>query len=300
MKKIPVGQTIAEAYRFTFGRLEHVIGVIWLPILVMTVGGYFVSGPYLRAEAAMLDTGDVAQLGPVTASLFAFQIVSLIMTAVIGVAVTREILSPLKRPLLLRFSLGPTEMRLTGAFVALFVLMILFLLVCVVIAMVAGLTLNSAMSGTPGLTGAQRAMGLGALIAVCLSPVLIFLVLRLGFMVVPSVVMEGKFGIERSWQLTKGNVWRIVAISLAVAVPLLIVTAGIEVAILGPDYFQHSMGLLGDKAAQARQSAEQMRVMVAKLPFLMGMSFVLAPFTYGLIFAAPAFAFRALTAEGQQ
>ena len=29
--------------------------MFWLPILVMTVGGYFVSGPYLRAEAAMLD-----------------------------------------------------------------------------------------------------------------------------------------------------------------------------------------------------------------------------------------------------
>ena len=300
MKKIPVGQTIAEAYRFTFARVEHVIGVIWLPVLIMTVGGYFVSGPYLTAEAAMLDTGDVAQLGPVTASLFAFEIVCLVMTAVIGVAVTREILSPLKRPLFLRFSLGATEMRLTGALVALFVLMILFFLVCVVIAVVAGLALNSAMSATPGLTGAQRAIGLGALIAVCLSPVLIFLVVRLGFLVVPSVVMEGKFGIERSWQLTRGNVWRIIAISLAVVLPLLIVMAGIEIAILGPDYFHNSMGVLGDKAAQARQSAEQIRIMAAKLPLLMGLNFVLAPFTYGLAYAAPAFAYRALTGEGQQ
>ena len=40
--------------------------------------------------------------------------------------------------------------------------------------------------------------------------------------------------------------------------------------------------------------------MASKLPLLMGLSFVLAPFTYGLAFAAPAFAFRALTGQGQQ
>jgi len=299
MKKIPVKQTITEAYGFAFAGVERVIGVIWLPILIVTVGGYFVSGPYLSAEAAALD-GDISRLGPAMASLFAFEIVSLVMMSVVAVALTREILSPLNRPLFLRFSLGSAELRLTGAFVGLIVLMMVFLMVCVVIAVAAGAALNSVMPPMAGLSDVQRAMGAGMLIAFCLSPVLIYLFVRLGFLVVPSVVMEGKFGIERSWELTKGNFWRIVGIGLAVVLPLLIVTAGIEVVILGPGYFLHSMDAFGDKAAQARQSAEQIRIMASKLPLLMGLSFVLAPFTYGLAFAAPAFAFRALTGQGQQ
>ena len=299
MTKIPVGETIAQAYRFTFAHLERVIGVIWLPILVLTVGGYFISGPYLSAEAAALN-GDISQLGPAMASLFVFEIVSLVLTAVVGVALTREILSPLQRPLLLRFSLGATEMRLTGAFVGLIVLTIVFVFACILVAMAAGGALSALLPATPGLKGAERALGMGALIAVCLMPLLIYFLARLGFLVTPSVVMEGKFGIERSWELTKGNFWRIVGISLAVALPLLIVTGVIELVILGPEYFQQSMAMFGDKAEQASHSAAQIRILAAKLPFLMGLSFVLAPFTYGLTFAAPAFAWRALTGRGQQ
>jgi len=299
MRKIPVGHTIAEAYRFTFVGLERVIGVIWLPVLIITVGRYFVSGPYLSASAATLD-GDISQIGPAWVNMFGFGIVSLVLTAVIGVAIAREILSPLKRPLFLRFNLGAAELRATVGFIGLTLLMVLFIFVCVVIAAIVGSLFSSAVPGTPGLTAAQRALGLGVLIAFCLSPVLIFLFVRLGFLIVPSVTMEDGFGIERSWQLTRGNVWRIIIIGLAVTVPLLIVTGLIGVAILGPEYYQQSAGMLADKAEQARQSAEQIRLMSSRLPFLMGLSFIMAPFWYGLTFAAPVFAYRALTGEGQQ
>lgn len=299
MNKIPVGKTIAEAYRFTFAQVERVIGVIWLPILILTVGGYFIMGPYLSAESAALN-GDLSQLGPAMASLFAFEIVSLVLTAVAGVAVTREILSPLQRPLFLRFSLGATEMRLAGAYVGLIVLTILFVIAVILIAAVAGAALGALLPATPGLKGAERAIGAGALIGVCFAPVLIYFLVRLGFLVAPSVVIEGRFGIERSWQLTKGNFWRIVGISLAAALPILIVTGVVEFIILGPDYFQHSMAVFGDRAQQASHSAAQIRIVAAKLPFLMGLSFVLAPFTYGLTFAAPAFAYRALIGQPQQ
>jgi hypothetical protein len=296
MKKIPVGQTIAEAYRFTFLRLEHVIGAIWLPVMIMTVGAYFVSRPYLAAQAAALDD-DLSQFGPAMASWFAFQLVSLVLMSVVAVAITREILNPLKRPLFLRFSLGATELRLAGAFIGLVVLMVLFVVVLVVIAAAAGTALNASIPATPALPPAQRALGVAALIGLCLSPILIFFFVRLSFLVVPSVVMEGKFGIERSWQLTKGNFWRVFAISLGVALPILILTGVVELVILGPEYFRHSMDAFGDKAVQAKNSAAQLRIMADKLPLLMGLSFILAPFTYGLTFAAPAFAFRALTTE---
>ena len=46
-----------------------------------------------------------------------------------------------------------------------------------------------------------------------------------------------------------------------------------------------------------RHSAEQMRQMAAHLPLMMGIGFLLAPFTYGMTFAPAAFAYRALTGK---
>lgn len=296
MKKIPVGKTIAESYRFTFLGLERVIGAIWFPVLTLTVARYFVMAPYLAAEAAALD-GDTAQLMPAAASMMAFFALWVVMLGVIGVAIVREILAPLNRPLFLRFSLGATEFRVAGAYVGVLLLMIFFIFVVVALALVAGGVLGSVIPATPGLSGPQRTLGVGLLITLCLSPLLLFLMVRLSFLVVPCALTEGKFGIESSWQLTRGNFWRIIAIGLAVIIPLLLVTAIIEIAILGPDYFQHSMGMLADKAAQARHQAEQIRTAAAKLPYLMGLYFIMAPFSYGLTFGASAFAYRALTAE---
>jgi hypothetical protein len=42
MKKIPVTQTIQAAYRFVFTHLGAIIGLIWLPMLLVTVLGFFV------------------------------------------------------------------------------------------------------------------------------------------------------------------------------------------------------------------------------------------------------------------
>ena len=52
MNKLPVTQTVAESYRFTFGGLGTVIGLIWLPIVIPTVGGYFTLVPYFSGTAA--------------------------------------------------------------------------------------------------------------------------------------------------------------------------------------------------------------------------------------------------------
>ena len=64
MNKIPVLQTIKESYRFTFGGLGTVIGLIWLPIIIMTVGGYFAMVPYISGMAGALESGDMSQAGP--------------------------------------------------------------------------------------------------------------------------------------------------------------------------------------------------------------------------------------------
>ncbi|MDE2133603.1 MAG: hypothetical protein KGM97_02685 [Alphaproteobacteria bacterium] len=299
MNKIPVARTVAESYRFTFGGLGTVIGLIWLPIVILTVGGYFTMVPYFSGMAGALDSGDMSRQAALVLRELAFEIVTIVLLAVVSVAITREILNPLKRPSYLRFALGPAEFRVVGGFVGLFVLMFVFLFAVIIAGVVVGLAVNAALpaSAAAGAGLPNRAVAIAVLIGSLGAIGLVYVFARLGFLLVPAAVMEGGFGMTRSWQLTKGNFWRIVLIGLAVLVPITIVAVVADVAVLGPDFLNPHLELAGDAAARTRHSIEQMRQVSAHLPLMMGIGFLLAPFTYGMTFAPAAFAYRALTAK---
>lgn len=292
MNKIPVGQTVASAYRFTFVGLEKVIGLIWLPIIVLTVADYFINGAFYTAQATALDTGDAARLGPMLVGQLGFQFVELTLKAMIAVAICREILKPVQRPLWLRFSLGGTEFRFMGATLALAALMGLAAVLC----MIVGVVLASVMGlATPGMAAGQQALGFAVLLGLLFSPVLIYVFVRLGGLVLPATVMDGGLGLERSWTLVKGNVWRMIGVSLATGVPVTLVVFVLHGLIVGMDSFNPHLELMADQAAQLRHNAQILRQTADHLPLLEGVEFVLAPFLYGLVFSAPAFAYKALT-----
>jgi hypothetical protein len=298
MNRIPVTRTVAESYRFTFGGLSKVIGLIWLPIIILTVGGYFTMVPYFSGMAGALESGDVSQQGSLLLRELAFELVMIVLMAMIAVAITREILNPVRRPSFLRFALGPTEFRVVGGVVALFFLMIVFVVILAIVGLVIGLVTGAVLPAA-GAAGSKGAAGIGALAGVIGFLGLVYIMVRLGFLLVPAVTMEGGFGLERSWKLTKGNFWRIVAIAVLTLLPILIVAMTIDLTILGPDFLNPHLELAHDPAAQMRHSAEQMRQMSAHLPLMMGIGFLLAPFTYGMTFAPAAFAYRALTSTAQ-
>ncbi len=295
MNKIPVTQTVLESYRFVFSGLGTVIGLIWLPIVILTVGGYFTLVPYFSNMAGALDAGDTSQQGVLLLRQAAFEVVAVVLIVVIAVAITREILNPMQRPPFLRFALGPTEFRTIGGFIGLFMLLIVFVVILTVFSLVIGLAGNAVLPAA-GAAG-KGAAGIGVLAGLIGFCVLIYVMARLGFLLVPAVVMEGGFGLERSWRLTKGNFWRIVAVGVATLLPIMIVIVLIDLMVLGPDFLNPHLELAQDPAAQMRHSAEQMRQMSAHLPLMMGIGFLLAPFTYGLTFAPAAFAYRALTGK---
>ena len=291
MKKIPVGQTIAEAYRFTFVGVEKVIALIWLPIIVLTVADYFAKGAYLTAMAAALESGDNSRLGPIFAAQLGFALFELIVRAVIAVAICREILAPLTRPLFLLFSLGSAELRVIAAMVGLGALMVLAVVLCTIVG-----TLLAGSLAVPagGLAAEQLAAGAVVLILLVLSPLLIYVFMRLGALLVPAAVIEGGLGLERSWALLKGNVWRIIGVSLAVSVPLILVHAMLQGLAMGPDAGSQTLDPAGGLPALFRYMAVTFRQTAAHLPLLEGLDFVVAPFFYGLIFSAPAFVYKAL------
>jgi len=291
MKKIPVGQTIAEAYRFTFIGLEKVIALIWLPIIVLTIADYFAKGAYLSAMAAALETGNNVQLGSIFAAQFGFAVFTLIVRAVIAVAICREILAPLQRPLFLRFSLGSVELRVFGARAGLGILMVLAMILC----MIAGTLLGGSLAvSASGMVPGQLAAGVAVMVALVLSPLLIYVFVRLGSLLVPAAVIDGGLGMARSWELLKGNVWRIIGVSLAVSVPAILVHAMLQGFAMGPDSVGQTFDPAGGLPALFRYMAVTFRQTAAHLPLLEGLDFVAAPFFYGLMFSAPAFAYKAL------
>lgn len=295
MSKLPVGQTIAEAYRFTFVGFERVIGVAWLPIIILIVADYFGRGHFLMAMSAAMDRGDTSQLGPAIVGMLGFVILELVAQSVIGIAICREILRPLDRPLFLRFGLGGAELRMTGAVMGL-VMLLVFVLVALILV---GTIIIGMMAGGMGKGPAAAQAGVGAamLVGLVLSPVLIYGVVRLGALVAPAVAMEGGLGLERSWLLLKGSVWRMVVVCLAAIIPVVLISVIGQTLIMGPGAVAPHFG--ADQAEQMRQTAEVYRQTAANLPMLEGLAFVLAPFLYGLSFSAPAFAYNALTKNAQ-
>ena len=59
-------------------------------------------------------------------------------------------------------------------------------------------------------------------LAIGLLGALIYVQARLVYLLVPVTVVEKRFGLWRSWELSKGNFWRIVVVAVGTVAPLVI------------------------------------------------------------------------------
>ena len=297
MKKIPVLDTIRFAYGFTFGHLGAIIGLIWLPMVIATVGGYFVLAEYYTALPAALQAGNPAAIGQPVLIVMAWAFVSLLLYAMMYSAVTKQALGIRQGPALIYFSFGGTELRVFAAMLGLFAITIVFTVAYVVVDLLALAGIKLAVGQLPAtaLAAVSGAVALVLLIA------LAYALIRLSFLLIPATVAEDRIGLGRAWELARGNVWRIVAVGLATVLPLLLMLLAAEVAIVGPEFFlRHATAPAQDAAARMRESVDQMKTMFQHLPVLSALSFLLAPLVAGLTMAPSAFAYRALTAPGER
>ena len=127
---------------------------------------------------------------------------------------------------------------------------------------------------------------------------LAYAMIRLSFLFVPAAVDGTEFGLARSWELTKGNFWRILAVGLATILPLALVLGAAELAILGPEYLANVAAMIRDPAHSATYVAVAAQLEAPKMPMLLGLSFVVTPITNGLLFAPAAYAYRVLSGRG--
>ena len=286
MNTIPVGKTIAFAYQFTLENLGAIIGLIWLPTVAITVGGFFADTTYSAAVNAALQEGPSEAAGQAVISLLAWYLLSLMLSAMATTAVTRQALGLRKGPAFISFSLGLPEFRVFGAIVLLIV--VLLLITQPFRYMVSAL----AAAGGPGAAAFQ---GLASLLALGSLGFIFFVMVRLSFLMCPATIAENAVGLARSWVLTRGNFWRIVGVGSCTLGPIFLIFGVGEYVILGPEFFFMGMNTTLTAAEQTKTAVEQQHIMIQHLPMLLGLSLLIAPFYFGLMLAPAAYAYRALT-----
>lgn len=273
MTKIPVLETIRAAYRFTFTHLGAIIGLIWLPMILATVIGFFVLQRFFAALADAFASNNFALAGPAILGLISFVLVGLLLLAMMAVPVMQLALGSRKTGALAHFAFGMPEWRLfrSSLGVAAFLLALLLIVS----------TVASAALGPKSLTANITAL-------VIFYAALIFFSLRFGFLLPAVAVEENGPVLPRSWILSNGNFWRILAIFLAVVLPVRLLMMVVELAIEGPSIL--GSGLMTSTA----MVAVQMHMENQNMPVTAGILFLIAPLALGLSLGASAHAFQAL------
>ena len=114
-------------------------------------------------------------------------------------------------------------------------------------------------------------------------------VMRMGFLLPATVVAEEKGGLRRSHDLTRGNVWRILLIVLALGLPILLLVVGGETVVLrsalGPDFMRLSPTDFFQRAGRAMDDKALPWGIFTTVVFILGS---------GLIYSGAAFAYRAI------
>lgn len=293
--KLPVFGTIARAYGFAFGNLGTIIGLIWVPLLLLTGATYFLAVQLLsavgRLSASDMTAADELQRSEFIFYDFVFGVVFLY--AVMAVPVMRQALGLRKGHAVIHFGVGAAAFR---TFAALFLLYLLvmtvsivsvyaFVLIFLVVAMG-----GTAIGSVAGISPAVATGVSGIAVWVVYLGATTYVNVRLSFFVVALTVAENRIDLLRAWNLTRGKFWRIFWILFAVRAPLFIIGGAGAVAILGLLVAAGGMPHI----AAANDAAASLKTIGHLLPVLFGIALFLEPLRLGLESGAAAASYRAL------
>ena len=315
MGKIPVLQTIAETYAFAFRRYFPILGVIWLPFLLIMAASYYILLPALTAMVTFL--AEVAQhalqnpqtpylppsIWPMMRGLFLFEFVVLLIFPVVAVGVTKEALQMRRGPWFVYLAIGKPELLVLGGIFTLIALYFGAVVAMAIAGAIVGIVAGLVMAGSAGAHGnPAAAVAMTTLVTVHVVIPLFYLVLlyfgiRLSFLMVPVSTAEGRFGVWRSWVLTKGNFWRSLGVVLGTFLPVMIVTYALTYAVFGSGLFQYMWDAQVRPQAASAELSAQIQMLVSQALFIGIYALVVAPINYGLMFGQSAFAYRAVVGD---
>jgi hypothetical protein len=278
MARVPVVATVRDAYTFTIGHLGGIIGLIWVPMLLLTVMGFFSLHRYYSDFIEAMSGGSTAALGPSMLMMIGYLIAALLMQAIMYVSVVQLALGQRTAPAIAHFAFGPAEWRMFRAFLA-FVGLLLALIIPVFV-------IGSAAMGTTGVRAYQMLMLVLVVYGIILLSMPRFL------MLLPAIAVgETAPVLRRSWQLSSGNFGRLLLVLIAVFGPVLIIFGVLE------------MVLAAQVPAAAPGATEKMQMVAAvkrarqMLPYMSGLAFLIYPLVIGLFAGASVSAWRTLKDE---
>lgn len=276
MTKIPVLETIRFAYNFTLSHLGAIIGLIWLPMILATVMGFFVLQRFFTALANAFASNNFAAMGPALLGLISFLFIGLLLLAMMAAPVMQLAMGSRKSGALARFAFGPQEWRLFRASLGVAGFLLALLLI---------VSMGAAALLGPGSRNANAA----SLVIFYLGT--IFFLLRFGFLLPAVSVAETGPVLPRSWLLSAGNVWRILGVLLAVVMPVRIAMILVQVALEGPRMLDTP---LADSTAMV---AARIHFASQAMPVTAGLFFLFAPLLLGLTIGASAHVYKLLKSE---
>lgn len=286
MQKIPVGPTIALAYRFLFTEIGTILGICWFPALLSSLASYL-TAIYAAMHAEQIQARDLgAEVTYGIVSILGIGI-TIFAASVMAVALTRHVLGRRATGVVAYFAVGPVEWRMFGAIVRYIcgslVLVIVAVLISALAFSVAGVPVDSAApvrATAPNIIAGLVAWAafIGAFI----------MSLRIGFFIPATIVAEEHGGLRRSFELTNGNVLRAFAVMAVLGTPVLLLLLGGEAVLLrsalGPAIYGMSPADFFERAGSAMQQKLVPWEVFTAVVFVLGSA---------LIYGGSALAYRA-------
>ena len=275
MRRVPVIATIRDAYVFTATHLGGIIGLIWVPMVLATVMGFFSFQRYYADFSDALASNNTAALAPSLLMMLCYLVAAMLLQAIMYVAVVQMALGSRAAPAIAHFAFGNLEWRMFRAFLA-------FIGICLV------LVLPALVVGGAALKAAGREANPAQVQLIFYA--VIALAMPRFFALLPAVVVaETGPVMRRAWTLSAGNFWRLLAVLAAIFGPILLLFNLLEAILTGG-----APRLTGSDPEQVRQAVAQMRQV---LPLISGLGFLISPLIVGLFAGASVSAWRALKDE---
>ena len=302
MDKIPVGETLARTYGFAFRDFLKIFGIVWAPLAVTIALGLMVTPGFFGNH---IDPNDRDAMARFSLQLIPLSFLILLpIRAMIATGVTEQALGMRSGVTFVYFSLGASIWRFIASWLLVIVAMAVLIVGAVIVIGIVGAIGGVALSGNLHDASSQTTVIIAAMAIVLLFyAAILYVVVRLTFFIPSVVVAEHKVDLARVWQLSHGNFWRIFLLGVAIFVPLMFAASIVTFATYGTSLMRFSDIMLAalhgakqtDIQTQIQAWTASMRAQaLAVWPYTAVFQLAFGSLTYGLLYGASAFAYRAV------
>lgn len=290
VNRIPVGTVISQTFEFAFRRYFSLLGVLWLWMLLSLISSYFLLLPHLEDAAAG------SSHFPHGLAVLAGEILQMAIIAVNSVGVTKEALGLREGPRFVYLAVGTAELRVLGGML---LLGLVSFVVIFALGIGGGIVIAIVAAASGDRMAMTRAIGIATPILILgIFLLLLYLWIRLSSFQTAVAVREHRFGLWRSWELSRNNFWRLLAIVLVVWIPLVALEAVLVWFMTGPALMKViAAAAVGPEAMRAAQS-QLIASALSMSKYGMLVFLPISPIIYALMISPGAFAYRALAPSG--